>query len=384
VFLSPHFPPHYHRFGVRLAELGVNVLGLADEAYDSLDPALRGALKEYYRVHDMHSYDELLRALGHFTHRHGKLDRIDSHNEYWLESEARLRTDFNIPGIKADEIDRIKRKSLMKQTYIRAGVAVARGRVVRTLTAARRLIAEVGYPVVAKPDVGVGAARTYKLASDAELVAFFAQKPPVDYIVEEFIAGQIFSFDGLADRDGTLVFFTAHCYSQGVMETVNNDDLIHYWSLREIPADLEAAGRAVAKAFAVRERFFHFEFFRTAAGGLVALEVNMRPPGGLTTEMFNFANDIDIYREWANVIATGRFAAAYSRPWHCCYVGRKSNRRYVHTHDEILAAFGAGRICHHEPISGVFSAALGDYGYLVRSAELAEVFETVRFVQRLA
>jgi hypothetical protein len=411
VLLSPHFPHHYHRFGVRLAELGATVLGLADEPYDRLEPALKSALKEYYRVQDMHSYDELLRALGHFTHRHGKIDRLDSHNEYWLEAEARLRTDFNIPGIGADEIDRIKRKSLMKAVFRKAGVAVARGRVeidrikrkslmkavfrkagvavargrvVRTPAEARRLIAETGYPVVAKPDIGVGAAKTYKIASAGELEAFFAQKPPADYIMEEFISGQIFSFDGLADRAGNLVFFTSHCYSQGIMETVNNDDLIHYWSLREIPADLEAAGRATAKAFGVRERFFHFEFFRTPAGDLVALEVNMRPPGGLTTEMFNYANDIDVYREWANVIVSNRFAATFTRPYHCCYVGRKSNRRYAHSHEEVLAAFGGGRVCHHEPISGVFAAALGDHGYLVRSPELDEVFETVRYIQRLA
>jgi len=42
----------------------------------------------------MHNYDEMLRALGYFTHRYGKIDRIDSLNEYWLETEARLRTDF--------------------------------------------------------------------------------------------------------------------------------------------------------------------------------------------------------------------------------------------------------------------------------------------------
>jgi hypothetical protein len=383
VFLSPHFPPHYHRFAVRLAERGVTVLGLADEPYDRLAPALKGALAEYYRVTDMHDYDALLRALGHFTHRHGRLDRVDSHNEYWLETEARLRSDFNIPGIKAGEIDRMKRKSLMKKTYVAAGIAVARGRVVRTPAAARRLVAEVGYPVVAKPDVGVGAARTFKISSQAELDAFFAAKPDVDYIMEEFVAGQIVSFDGLADRDGELAFSTAHCYSHGVMETVNDDGLIHYWSLREVPADLEAAGRAVARAFAVRERFFHFEFFRTSEGGLVALEVNMRPPGGLTTEMFNYANDIDIYREWAKVIATGHAAVTKARPYHCCYAGRKANRRYALSHDGLLAALG-GTVCHHEPISGVFAAAIGDHGYLVRSPELAEVLDAARLIQRLA
>ena len=29
----------------------------------------------------------------------------------------------------------------------------------------------------------------------------------------------------------------------------------------------------------------------------------MRPPGGLTTDMFNYACDIDIYNAWASIIA---------------------------------------------------------------------------------
>jgi hypothetical protein len=127
VFLSPHFPPNYYRFAVALKNQGIAVLGLADESYDSLRPELKSSLTEYFRVNSMHNYDELLRALGYFTHRHSKLDRIDSHNEYWLETEARLRTDFNIAGIRSDQIDRIKRKSLMRETFINV-INVARGR----------------------------------------------------------------------------------------------------------------------------------------------------------------------------------------------------------------------------------------------------------------
>jgi len=238
----------------------VNVLGLADAPYESLRPELRGALSEYYRVGDMNSYDALVRALGHFTHRHGKIDGIDSHSEHWLETEARLRTDFNMSGLRQDRIGMVKRKSAMKEIYRSAGIRVARGAVVRTPEEARRLVAETGYPVVAKPDVGVGAAATFKILDDGELTSFFDGKSPVDYIVEEFIQGKIFSFDGLTDRDGNLVFFTAHAFSQGIMETVNEDADLFYFSLREIPADLEEAGRRTARAFDVRGRFFHFDF----------------------------------------------------------------------------------------------------------------------------
>lgn len=381
VYLSPHFPPNYYLFCINLQLLGVTVLGLADEPYEQLHPELKAALKEYYRVNDMNSYDDLLRALGYFTHRYGKIDRIDSLNEYWLETEARLRTDFNIQGLKTEDMHRIKRKSIMKQVFSKAGVQAARGRVVKNLPDAKRLIQETGYPVVAKPDIGVGAAKTYKIHNETELEQFFAQKPVVDYILEEFIDGVISTFDGLTDRSGNPVFYTSHQYSQGIMETVNRDDNIYYFSLRDIPSDLEDAGLRVLKAFDVRERFFHFEFFRTPQDKIVALEVNIRPPGGMTTDMFNYACDIDIYKEWANVIVHDKFTTDYTRKYHCCYIGRKFNRSYRHTNEEIAKKFG-DRIVHHASISGIFSAALGDYGYLVRSPELAEIHGIAEYIHQ--
>jgi hypothetical protein len=382
VFLSPHFPPNYYRFAVALKDHGVNVLGLADESYDSLRPELKSSLTEYFRVNSMHNYDELVRALGYFTHRYGKLDRIDSHSEYWLETEARLRTDFNMPGIRTDEIDRIKRKSLMRETFVNAGIKVARGAVVRTMEEARELIEQTGYPLVAKPDIGVGAAATYKIQNENELNSFFETKPPVDYLFEEFVNGQIVTFDGLTDRDGTPVFVNSLHYSAGVMETVLNDDLIYYYTLREIPDDLQTLGCRVLEVFDVRERFFHFEFFRQhGTGDLLALEVNMRPPGGLSTDMFNYACDIDVYNAWASIIAgKGYPYPDYTHKYHCCYVGRKSNRSYAHTEQEILSCYG-DKISHHESISGVFSAALGNYGYLVRSPELDEILAIAKFIQ---
>jgi biotin carboxylase len=330
----------------------------------------------------MHSYDELVRALGYFTHRYGKLDRIDSHSEYWLETEAHLRTDFNIPGIRTHQIGRIKRKSLMRETFVDAGIKVARGAVVRSMEEARTLIEQTGYPLVAKPDIGVGAAATYKIHDEKELKEFFETKPPVDYLFEEFVSGQIVTFDGLTDGNGKPVFMNSLAYSTGIMETVINDELVYYYTLREIPADVQDLGCRVLEAFDVRERFFHFEFFRQhGTGELIALEVNMRPPGGLTTDMFNYACDIDVYDAWASIIAGKGFPyPGYIHKYYCCYVGRKSNRSYAHTEEEILSAYKE-KISHHESISGVFSAALGNYGYLVRSPELDEVIAIAKFIQ---
>jgi biotin carboxylase len=379
IFLSPHFPPHYFPFCAQLKQAGANVLGIADAPYENLSEDLRSALTEYYRVADLNDYDALIRACGYFTHKYGKIERFESLNEYWLGVEARIRDDFNIFGIRGGDIDFIRRKSRMKDRFRQAGVPVARGRVVANPGEAAELIAATGYPVVAKPDAGVGALDTFRLDNDDDLAAFFKNKPNGDYIMEEFIDGRIYSFDGLADRDGKLVFHTAHTFSQGIMETVNQGRHISYHSLREIPAALEDLGRRCVEAFEVRERFFHIEFFMTGSETFVGLEVNMRPPGGFTTDMFNYACDIDIYRVWAQLVVNRKRDLEYERRYYCGYASRKNGFDYRHDHHAVMSRYGH-QILQVATVPGIFSSALGDIGYIFRTPDEDQVEAIVRFI----
>jgi biotin carboxylase len=380
VFLSPHFPTHYVQFCRSLKDAGATVLGLADARYENLSSELRQSLSEYYRVEDLQDRDALVRALGYFTHRYGKLDRLDSLNEYWLETEAGLRDDFNIFGVRGDTIATIRNKSVMKETFRQAGVPVAGGKVVVSLDEARGVATELGYPLVAKPDAGVGALDTFRLENDSDLVDFWSRKPSIDYILETFIKGSIYSFDGLTDHQGNIVFSTCHTYSQGIMETVNEGRHVSYYSLRELPPLLEKLGRDCVRAFAVRERFFHIEFFQTAADRYVALEVNIRPPGGYTTDMFNYACDFDIYNIWAQLMVNGQPPAAWERKYHCCYASRKNNLHYQNSHNQITARYGPF-IKSVVQVPGVFSSALGDVGYIFRSPHLADIKEITTYIQ---
>jgi hypothetical protein len=100
-------------------------------------------------------------------------------------------------------------------------------------------------------------------------------------------------------------------------------------------------------------------------------------------DMFNYANDIDLYREWANVVVFDRFTAEYSRPYHCSFVGRRFHRRYAYSHDELLDMLGP-LVVHHEPINSTFGVALGDYGYLVRSPDVEDIHAAARVIHELA
>ncbi|OGS47847.1 MAG: hypothetical protein A3J79_14545 [Elusimicrobia bacterium RIFOXYB2_FULL_62_6] len=383
VFLSPSFPPNYYHFCANLKKEGVAVLGVGESPLHELRPELRDSLAWYYQVENLHDYGQLAEALRFFTERFGKIDRIDSLNEYWLETEAKLRSEFGIPGVQAEEVAEIRHKSLMKKVFAKTGIPHARGLVAADAAEAHKFISHVKFPVIVKPDDGMGAEHTYRLESPEDVDSFFAGKPDRSFIIEEFIQGDIVTFDGLAGPDGKIIFCTSHVYGEGVMESVLADSHIYYYSHRQIPADVEDAGRKLVKGFRVRERFFHLEFFRRKDGTLCALEVNIRPPGGMTLDMFNYACDIDMYGTWAKMMARGETRLEYERKYHCAHISRKNRLNYRRTHEEILARFG-DLVVHNESLPPMLARAMGDYVYIVRSGHASVIKDAVEFIQEQA
>lgn len=381
VFISPSFPSNYQYFVEALRQRGCSVLGIGSEPYDSLSLSLKESLTEYYLVKDLENYNEMLRACGYFTHRYGKIQRIESHNEHWLEQDACLRSDFNVTGLKRQDMPLIKYKSKMKKIFQKNGIPVAEGKPVGTFEEACQLTAEIGFPLCLKPDCGVGASHTYKIHSMKELELFFSKKLSVPYIMEEFITGEIHTFDGLTDQNGNIVFASTFIFDKGVMETVNEDLDMFYHNLRQIPEDLIELGSNVVKSFELKERFFHIEFFRTPEQQLIALEVNVRPPGGLSMDIFNYADDFNYYDLYAQVVLGMDVPKTIDHHHYVAYAGRKTRDHFEHRHNqqEILEKY-EDLLIYHGSIASVFSAAIGDYAYVLRSRELGPLKEAAMFI----
>ena len=91
------------------------MLGIGDVPFDALDGQLKSSLTEYYYVDSLEDYEKVYRACAFFIHKYGRIDWLESLNEYWLPADARLRTDFNIAvGTRAEGISDLVRKSAMK------------------------------------------------------------------------------------------------------------------------------------------------------------------------------------------------------------------------------------------------------------------------------
>ena len=388
VFISPNFPHTYWQFCDRLRRNGVNVLGIGDAPYEGLEPPLKSALTEYYRVSSLEDYDQVYRAVAFFAFKYGRIDWIESMNEYWLEQDAKLRTDFNVStGIRADRIGFIKEKSLMKQLYLKAQIPTARQHAVTTREAGKAFIDQVGYPVIVKPDIGVGATNTWKLENDGDLNAFYDQLPKVPYVMEEFIQGDICSYDAIVDSRCEPLFESMTVWPP-VMDIVNRDLDLMYYTCPEVPEGLRELGRRTVRAFQVDRRFVHLEFFRLTqarkglgeVGDFVALEVNMRPAGGYTPDMMDFAHSTDVYQIYADMVAFDRRSLPESREHcYCVYASRKDGHTYTRTHQEIMARYG-GDMVMQEEMPPMNWPQMGRYMYTAKLKTFEEVQEFIRYI----
>ena len=373
VFISPNFPTNYWMFCRELKNNGINVLGIGDCPYDNLMPELQDSLNEYYKVDSLEDDDAVYRAIAFFIFKYGRIDWIESNNEYWLERDAKFRTDFNVTtSFQAADIPRIKYKSKMKEFYIKAGIPVAKHHMVDDMKGCLEFIKEVGYPVITKPDNGVGASDTHKISNEEELKEFFETKwEGVEYIMEEFVNAEVNSYDAIIDSNGDPIFETGNVTPNSIMDVVNNLDNSLYYIVKDLPADTRKAGRATVKSFGVKSRFVHFEFFRLLEdheglgkkGDIMALEVNMRPCGGFTPDMINFANSTNVYKIWADMIAFDKSTMPVGERAFCAFAGRRDGKPFKYSHEEIMEMYG-DQMRMVERIPDALSGAMGNQMYV--------------------
>ena len=384
VFLSPNFPERYWQFCHHLKNNGLRVLGIGDCPYDQLRQELRDCLTDYYKVSDLGNYEEVYRAVAFLIFRYGRIDWLESNNEFWLERDAKLRTEFNITsGFKSEDMEKMKHKSAMKEYYAKAGIPTARWHLAVEYNAAKAFANEVGYPVIVKPDNGVGANNTYKLKSDADLDYFFATKDDNIYIMEEFVNGEVRTFDAIINTKGEPIFATGNVTVGSIMDIVNNSDNSMFYILKDLSPEMYDVGIRTVEAFGVKSRFVHLEYFVLnedkeglgKKGDIVGLEVNMRPSGGISPDMMNFANEVDVYKIWADMIAFDSSTMDMSRPHHYAgFCGRRDGKNFVMDHDAIMAKYGhCMKIAERVPEA--LSGAMANMMYLATFETEEELFQ---------
>ena len=87
----------------------------------------------------------------------------------------------------------------MKRIFLEAGIPTARQHIVTDIESGKAFAAKTGYPVIVKPDIGVGANGAMKIDTEEELTDFYNDLPAEPYVMEEFMCGDICTYDAVID-----------------------------------------------------------------------------------------------------------------------------------------------------------------------------------------
>lgn len=328
LFLSPNYPPEMQQFTRGLAEVGAKVFGIGDTPEATLPPHVRRHLAGYLQVPAILDEDDVIRRVTEWLGG-TKPDRIEGLWEVVALLAARLRERFGVSGMSVDTVLGFRDKVLMKQRVEAAGLRIPKTVRVYRNEDVYLFAKNNGFPLIVKPVDGAGGANTFRCSSAAEIEHALAQiRSLPEASVEEYITGQEYTYETIC-AEGRPLFESVSTYYPNVLEARKKEwisPIIYTFRdpYRDDIATGVRLGRDVLRTLGMGTGFSHMEWFKPDDGNAVFGEVACRPPGANMVDLMNYANDIDLFREWARVVVDGRISAAFSRPWNAAIVFKRA------------------------------------------------------------
>ena len=92
----------------------------------------------------------------------------------------------------------------------------------------------------------------------------------------------------------------------------------------------------------------------------------MRPGGGFTPDMINYAHNVDVYKIWADMVAFDRRTSPDPHDdYFCVFAGRRDNAEYWMDHEQLVNKYRHALVMSPR-IARALSGAMGDQSYIAR------------------
>jgi biotin carboxylase len=357
--ISPGYPAEMPFFARGLARAGARVIGAGDQPIMALPDMARDHLTDYWQIPSFAHEDAIIHEI---TQRVAGLhiDVVASLWEPTMVLAARIRERLGIPGMTVEQTLPFRDKETMKQVLDAAGIRTPHHYRASTAAGIRDAVERIGYPIIVKPIAGAGSANTYRVDSANDLEHVLPSLAGVAEVsVEEFIDGAEYTYDTICSNGDVL--FDNICWYRPrpliarQLEWISPTTTV----MRDIDAEHLAGGRAmghkVLQALGFRDGFTHMEWFRTASGEVVFGEIGARPAGARTVDVMNFANDVDLFQQWAEAVINGRLSERIERRYNAASIFKRAQ--------------GQGRIVRIEGLANL----LGDYGEWICAIDLLPI-----------
>lgn len=386
LMISPGFPAEMPYFTRGLDLVGARVIGLGDQPTHALPEMTRHHLAHYHQVASWADERAVIAEVIGLSKKI-RIDRVECLWETQMILAARLRETLGLPGMTVAETIPFRDKEEMKKVLDAHGIRTPRHANATTARGIFEAAERIGFPLIVKPIAGAGSMDTYRLNDRAELEAVIPKLGHVPEVsVEEFVEGQDCTFDTVC-AGGQVLYHNICFYRPRALESRN-----HEWvspqtiAVREPEAPYWAngfrMGFEVLKALNFKTGFTHMEWYRKPDGEAVFGEIGGRAPGARTVDVMNFANDIDLFKGWAEAAVHGRLTQPITRKYNAANVMKRAAG-----HGRILRHEGLDRLIHElgpaiaaielnpvgQPKRSMMTSVVGDGFVMVRHHDLQEL-----------
>ncbi len=361
IFVEPAFPRNQRQFVRALHDTGNRVIGIGERPRDWLDGELKGWLDGYEQISSV-TNEEALEAAVRRVQDSLWVDRLEATVEAHVLVTARVREKTGIPGLPARAAWLCRDKVAMKEALRNAGIPCAASAAVASVAEARDFAEAVGFPLIVKPRDAAGASGTHRADDAGELERILHETHVADgasAAIEEFITGHEGFYDTLTVNGEVRHDFISHYYPN-VLEAMrtrwispqiictNRMDSPGYGEIYEL-------GKRVIDTLGITTSPTHMEWF-FGPKGLKFSEIGARPPGVGHWDVYCYANEFDLFREWALAVTHGHGEQSPSRRYACGIIALRPDRDGHISHydgaDEIWRRFGENIVAHHFPEPG--------------------------------
>ncbi|HEX2363356.1 MAG TPA: hypothetical protein VHI11_14905 [Jiangellaceae bacterium] len=332
VFVEPFFPNNQREFVRGLASVGATVIGIGERPTEMLDDDLKSWMAHYHQVPTVVDVGIMTDTVRWIQSRLW-VDRLEATIEAHTLPAAQVRENCTIPGTSVRTTWLCRDKPSMKEALRSAGVPTAASAAAGTAAEVHAFADAIGYPIILKPRSGAGALDTMRVDNQTELeiaLGRFGGQGVESIAVEEFVEGHEGFYDTVSIDGRPALDFVSHYYPN-VLEAMRSrwispqfiatnrvESAVDYGELREL-------GLAVNRALGIGTSATHMEWFY-GPKGLRFSEIGCRPPGVGAWDLYSAANDIDLYREWANAIVHGHIPSRPSRQFSAGIVALRPER----------------------------------------------------------
>ncbi len=333
VFIAPRFLENTNRYVRAFAHLDITLSVVSSDPEPAIPAGLRKRIAGHYRVADPLDVAQLAHAVRAIQQSIGPVDRLAGVLEQLQTPMAAVREALGIEGLRSAAARNFRDKDRMKAVLREAGVPVARSVLARNAEGIRAFVEEVGYPVIVKPQAGLGARGTLRVETPEELAAVHPPTPNAPLQVEEFVRAREHTCETVTVR-GEPVWHAGTRYFPSPLEVLETP-WVQYCVLLPREADdptwtkFQPVNRAALAALfgteantAAGTALSHMEWFLREDGSTLVNEVGVRPPGVHIMPLMGLTHDTDLFEDWARLIAhdqwtpkarTGAAGAAFFR-----------------------------------------------------------------------